>query len=57
MRTFDLDAFDAYDEHDRPGGQILPWEMWERARPWREDTLAEQAAPAAPRAAAEEKAD
>ncbi|MBL7499856.1 hypothetical protein I6A84_28785 [Frankia sp. CNm7] len=38
MRTFDLDAFDAYDEPDRPGEHILPWEMWERDRPWRADT-------------------
>jgi hypothetical protein len=37
MRTFDLDAFDAFDGDDRPGAQILPWEMWERERPWRHD--------------------
>jgi hypothetical protein len=37
MRTFDLDAFDAFDPRDRPGEQILPWEMWERDRPWRAD--------------------
>ncbi|OHV37538.1 MULTISPECIES: hypothetical protein [Pseudofrankia] len=56
MRTFDLDAFDAYDPHDRPGEQILPWEMWERDRPWRADTpdpargmeAAPEGAPAAP---------
>ncbi|MDT3445858.1 MULTISPECIES: hypothetical protein [unclassified Pseudofrankia] len=35
MRTFDLDAFDP---HDRTGEHILPWEMWERDRPWRADT-------------------
>ncbi|ADP79062.1 hypothetical protein [Pseudofrankia inefficax] len=38
MRTFDLDAFDAFDPHERPGEQLLPWEMWERERPWREDS-------------------
>ncbi|ONH28304.1 hypothetical protein [Pseudofrankia asymbiotica] len=34
MRTFDLDAFDP---HDRTGEHVLPWEMWERDRPWRAD--------------------
>lgn len=37
MRTFDLDAFDAFDPQERPGEQLLPWEMWERERPWRDD--------------------
>ena len=37
MRTFDFDAFDAFDSRERPGAQILPWEMWERERPWRDD--------------------
>jgi hypothetical protein len=35
VRTFDPDAFDAFDDDERPGGQMLPWEMWERERPWR----------------------
>ena len=37
MQSFDLDAFDAFGG-DRPGEQILPWEMWERERPWRADS-------------------
>ena len=39
VRTFDFDAFDAFDSRERPGEQILPWEMWERERPWREDSV------------------
>jgi hypothetical protein len=38
VRTFDLDAYDAFGGNDRPGEQILPWEMWERERPWRHDS-------------------
>ena len=37
VRTFDFDAFDAFEARERPGEQILPWEIWERERPWRED--------------------
>jgi hypothetical protein len=37
VRSFDLDAFDAFDAHERPGEHVLPWEMWERDRPWRPD--------------------
>jgi hypothetical protein len=35
--TFDLDAFDAFDPLERPGEQLLRWEIWERERPWRDD--------------------